>query len=690
LKKLLIGLGVIIVLLVAAILIIPAFIPIDTIKEQIASQVREQTGREFTINGEVSVSLLPNVALEVNDVVFGNAPGGRAAEMASLKTLEIDVKLFPLISGELAVNRFILIDPVINLEALPDGTANWQIGGVGAAPADDSGGSGAPGLEKLQLGDVRLENGRITYFDAKTGTEQVLSDVNLSLDLKSIDAPFSADGSMVWQGEKIELSIRADTLNEVLQGGSTGTELKVAAAPINLDFKGSLTGGDAAGVAGEVALNVPSVRKMLAWTGNPMPDGKGFELLDIKGKLAASAGKASFSDAAIAFDAIKGKGELAVDSSGAVPSVVGRLDLEQLDVNPYMPPAAAEEESAAGPSEWSDDPIDFSALRTANADFTLTAEGIKAQNIKIGRSALTIKLAGGKLVADLTELALYGGNGKGRITLDASGKVAAVKEEMSLNGIQAEPLLADAVGTDRLSGTGSLNFNLTASGASQRQMVKTLNGNGAFDFRDGALKGINLAAMVRNVSTAFLGGEQEEQKTDFSELSATFTIKNGILSNNDLKMASPLFRVTGAGTADIPARTTDYTVTPKLVASTEGQGGTEGLAGISVPVIVSGPWHDLSYRPDLAGAIGDPAELAKGAAGAVEGIVEGGAGTVEGIVEGAGGGVVEGGTGAIKSLLGGGGTTAPATATEGGTATEETSPTIVDDASKAVKGLFGD
>ena len=106
-KKLLIALGVIIVLLVAAILIIPAFIPIDTYKEQIANQVREQTGREFAINGEVSVSLLPNVALEVNDVVFGNAPGGRAAEMVSLKTLEIDVKLFPLISGELAVNRFI-------------------------------------------------------------------------------------------------------------------------------------------------------------------------------------------------------------------------------------------------------------------------------------------------------------------------------------------------------------------------------------------------------------------------------------------------------------------------------------------------------------------------------------------------------------------------------------------------------
>ena len=94
------------------------------------------------------------------------------------------------------------------------------------------------------------------------------------------------------------------------------------------------------------------------------------------------AGKASFSDATIVFDDITGTGELAVDTIGAVPSVSGRLDLDQLDVNPYMPAGAGEQRPAeSGPGGWSDDPLDFSALRAFNVDFALTAQGIKAQAI---------------------------------------------------------------------------------------------------------------------------------------------------------------------------------------------------------------------------------------------------------------------------------------------------------------------
>ncbi|MCP4328550.1 MAG: AsmA family protein [Alphaproteobacteria bacterium] len=750
-KKLLIALGVIIVLLIAAVLIIPSFIPIDTYKDEIANQVRERTGREFAINGEVSVSLLPNVALEVNDVTFGNAKGARTSEMASLKQLQIDVKLFPLISGELDINRFILIDPVINLEVLPDGTPNWQIVPPSAAGADSSGGAGAPGLDQIRLGDVRLENGQVSYFDAKTGTEQVLSDVNVTVELDNINAPFSVDGSMVWQGEKIDITLNADSLNSIMQGGSTNAKLAVAAAPVKLDYQGTITAGDQAGAAGDVSLNVPSVRKLMGWVGNPMPEGSGFGLLDIKGKMAASAAKASFSDASIAFDEIKGTGQLAIDASGAVPSIEGRLDLEELDLNPYMPPSSGDEAAASDSSgaaaDWSDEPLDFSALKAFNANFTLTAKGIKAQNITIGKSALTLTNAGGKMTGDLTELALYGGQGQGKFVLDASGDVPAVHKVFAMSGIQAEPLLSDAMGNDSLSGSGNLSFALDANGISQRQMVKNLDGNGAFDFRDGAIKGFNLGAMVRNVTSAFLdAGAQEEQKTDFSELSATFVIVNGMLTNDDLNMSSPLFRVDGAGTADLPARTVNYKVTPKLVASTEGQGGATDLKGVAVPVIISGPWSDLSYTPDILGAIGDPEELAKGALGALGGSLEGGAG-LEGVLEGGagavGGDVVKGllggdgeGTGAtpeagdvvkgllggegeategaapsagdvVKGLLGGGtteapapaaatpetATTAPATATPEAATTEGSgaapAPNVVDDTSKVIKGLFG-
>jgi AsmA protein len=124
-------------------------------------------------------------------------------------------------------------------------------------------------------------------------------------------------------------------------------------------------------------------------------------------------------------------------------------------------------------------------------------------------------------------------------------------------------------------------------------------------FLDGAVRGINLAAMVRNIQGAFLDPEaRKQQKTDFAELGGTYTIKSGILTNQDLELKSPLLRVTGKGTVNLPQRTVNYRVEPKAVASATGQGGASDVSGIMVPVIVEGPWDNLSYKPDLAGAIG--------------------------------------------------------------------------------------
>lgn len=695
-KKILIAVVVVIVLLLGAAVLAPMLIPVETYKEQIATQVREATGREFVMAGDISLSILPDAALEVNDVTFGNAEGGRADSMATLKQLQVDVQLLPLLSGELAIDRFILVEPQINLEVLPDGSGNWQLAGMGGGDASAGGsGGGTMPLGEIRLGDVRIDKGTISYFDAKTGEEQVLSDVNMSIDLPSLSSPLNAEGSMVWQGEKIEISMDAAELRSLMEGGATDVGLSVASAPVSLDYRGTVTGGAAAKAAGDVTLDVPSVRNLMAWVGNPMPEGEGFGPLSITGRLDAADGRMSFSNATVAFDDIKGAGEVTIETGGGVPAVTARLDLEQMALDPYLPAPTEDEGSAtaAAPAEWSDEPIDASALRLFNADLALSSAGISARDVKIGRSALTMKVAGGKLTADLTELELYQGRGVGQIVVDASGDVPALRKSFRLEGIQAEPFLSDVTGNDRLSGTGNLRIEVAGRGGSQKQIVESLNGQGGFEFRDGAIKGINLAAMVRNVSSAFLDSSAgEAQKTDFSELAATFTITNGILRNEDLTMSSPLIRVTGAGTADLPNRTVNYKVNPKLVASTTGQGGAEDLKGIAVPVIITGPWHDLSYAPDLAGAV-DIENLTRGATDAAKGLIEGAAGSGTGAagdaVKGILGGGTEGGTSsgsagdAVKGLLGG-----SSGSTESGT-TGGTAPTGESEPLKQLKGLFG-
>ena len=93
--------------------------------------------------------------------------------------------------------------------------------------------------------------------------------------------------------------------------------------------------------------------------------------------------------------------------------------------------------------------------------------------------------------------------------------------------------------------------------------------------------------MLRNLDASYRG---EGSKTVFNTITASTSITNGLASNSDLIFDAPLISATGEGTIDIGNQSLAYRLTP--VALTGG-------AGISVPVIIEGPWSDLSFRPDL-------------------------------------------------------------------------------------------
>src|SRR5690606_20569344 len=101
------------------------------------------------------------------------------------------------------------------------------------------------------------------------------------------------------------------------------------------------------------------------------------------------------------------------------------------------------------------------------------------------------------------------------------------------------------------------------------------------------------------------------EKTDFSDFSATFTITKGVAESSDMRMASPLMRLTGAGRIMLPPRQMDLTVRPKLVADLTGQGGHTALDGIEIPVRIHGPFANPSYTPDLGEVLKDPGKAAE-------------------------------------------------------------------------------
>lgn len=621
LKKILIGLGVLVVLVVAAAVIIPMVVPVESYKGEITAQVRKATGRDMVINGDIDLTVIPTTALSVSDVTFSNAPGGQAEQMATLKQLDIEVKLIPLISGRLELDRLVLTEPAIHLEVDEQGNPNWVFEGEGSAAdrgtaeggdAQDGGGQagGGTGLEDIQLGDVRLVDGLITYTDRSTGQSEEFRDVDVTIELESMQSPLDVAGDFEWHGEEVALEAHVERPQAALAGETTPIRYGLSSNPINSSFDGTLTNAATLQAAGDVSLDVPSVRELADWVGNPIDAEEGtFGPLNISGRLAVDGPKVSFDNAQLALDDIKGSGAFAVDTGGAVPQVEATLDLESLDLNPYMGGAAADtanggsgesggagDSGSAGAQDWSTEPIDASPLRSVNANARLSANAIRVQDIKIDRGAIQLALSDGKLTLDLSELKLYDGQGTARMVVDGSGQGVGVSlPNMSLTGLAAKPFLTDAAGFSDLSGTANFQASdIRAAGKSQKELVSNLAGGGSFEFLDGALEGTNLALALRQITSM---GQAQAKSTDFARIAGTFNIANGILTNNDLSMQSQLLRLAGEGVLSMPPKTVDYKLTPRGVLSLEGQGGATDVGGVVVPVRLVGPWHDVRNQP---------------------------------------------------------------------------------------------
>ncbi len=616
-KKLAIGIVVLLLLVVAAALAAPFVVPTDAYKAKLIAAVKESTGRDLKIGGPIAFSLLPQITLSAQDVSFANAPGGIARNMVQLKSMALKLKLLPLLTGTVAVDTLVLTDPAVALEIDKSGRANWDFSPPGAAPAAPgapaSSGTGNPAgglsvLSSLRLGQILLQNGEVSYADQRSEKRWDAGAINLTLSMADPGSPLAAEGSAMWNDEQINVALTLANPGAFAGGAASDISVKLASNPFNLDFTGNGAIGSALKFSGSVDLAVPSVRGLAKWAGSPISlAGSGLGKLAVKGRVAVAGGSYAFSDAEISVDAIKAKGAVAVDTAHAKPYAKGNLEVETLDLNLYLAAAGSSPQAGAASTGagaggggadhaapkaqtgWSTDTIDLSALNLADADFDLSAQAIRYREISAGQGALAVHLKDGVLSAVLSEIALYQGTGQGKVTIDGAGAVPAITESFALKGVDVQKLLQDAAAVSLISGTGSLDMSVSGRGKSQRDIIAGLSGKGSLALDKGALKGFDLLATVKNAAAALTGGSSQ---TDFSTLTATYTIANGILKNSDLKMTSSGWPTTGAGTVDLVQRRVDYRLTPKVAGA------------LSVPVKITGPWDHLSYRPDLKGIAG--------------------------------------------------------------------------------------
>ncbi|HKB84518.1 MAG TPA: AsmA family protein, partial [Burkholderiales bacterium] len=344
--------------------------------------------------------------------------------------------------------------------------------------------------------------------------------------------------------------------------------------------------GDAAGVAGFIAELSGSVGA------------------DLK-KQTANA------DLAIKVDESSIKAKVAVADFTALRSTFD-IAIDKLNVDKYLPPKKSGETTKATAAPQTEQPIDFSPIRKLDVTGSLRIGDLTASNLKAQNVRVDIRAKNGRLEVDPLAANIYQGSVKGTASVDANSNRVAVKQ--NLTGISIGSLLHDATGQDLLEGRGNVALDVTTTGNLVSAMKKALNGTARLELKDGAIKGINLAQSMRNAKTLLTGGKRETEqaaasgeKTDFSELTASFDIKNGIAHNGDFLAKSPFLRLTGEGDINLPDSTLNYLVKAAVVASGAGQGGKDmtDLKGLTIPVRASGPFAALKYKLEFGSVLAD-------------------------------------------------------------------------------------
>ncbi|MEZ5541387.1 MAG: AsmA family protein [Pseudomonadota bacterium] len=665
LKILLSVAALLVALIVVAAIVLPMVIDPNDYKPQIIKAAEDKTGRKLEIDGDIGLSVFPWLGLELGAVRLGNAQGFSDPYMVSMTAAQIRVKLLPLLKKQLEVDTVKLAGLRLSLEQDEQGRTNWADlhteTAPEAAPETTAGAHEPAGLGSLAVGGVEVTDASITWEDRASGARYVIDDLSFTtgaiaagqsfdldlrfkvvskapalasqveltgnvfvapnlkaVDIKQVMLNLHAQGDAV-PGGQARVSLKTDLAMDLTAQTLRVPNLALEALGLNItgDIDGSGIGGAAPQFDGGLKIAGFRPRDLIRNLGQPVPvttDQSALGRADAALDWDASTKHFAVKALTLHLDDTTVTGNARIDSFAA-PAIAFTLAVDTFDLDRYLPPPPAADAAPAAPdSGAAAGPPPLEGLRQLNLNGKITVAEMRAFNLEYRDAELQVKSRDGVLRLHPLGAKLYGGSYQGDITLDASKKTPRISVNENINGVQAGPLLKDLLGEERVLGTASMTAKFTGSGMTPEALRRNVNGNASFAFTNGAVKGVNVAALIRAARARLKGqaipAESGPNQTDFTELTGTVNVTDGLARNDDLLLQSPLLRIAGAGQTSLVDESIDYTLTAKLVGSLEGQGGKglEDLKGVSIPVKVGGSWSKPTYAPDVAAALSESAK----------------------------------------------------------------------------------
>jgi len=626
-------------------------------RENISAAVKKSTGRDMTIEGDLSLSVFPWIAVEIGRTKLGNAKGFGDEPFLTFDNARLSVRLLPLIlHQEITVGTASLDALNVNLAVNKRGVSNWDdlTSTDDATPKADAKADGGKSAA-LDIAKVKVSNANVTYKDAQAGSKATVTGLTFETGRVAAGNPVSIDAEFAFElmpdkiGGNVSMSSTI-SLSEDMQQidvrdlNVSGNIRGMTTAPTDFNFDARALTVDTAAekiTLGEMDMSILGISfsanvEPFSYAGDPQPRASirvnEFSLKELMKRLDSEAPETSDPNAlqkvSFTANAVVGKNNItlndikialddtSMDGKLVLPKTadgVLKFDLhaDNIVVDHYMAPANEDAtESASDDSSTVEIPVDL--IRSLNANGTIKLDMATLTGIVFKNMQLTVLAKDGNMRLHPISADMFGGSYKGDIRIDASTDTPVLSVDENIIGVQMASLAKAMYDVENVDGTIGGRFTLSGRGADTVAIQKTLSGTMSFELTDGAYKGVDVWHQLRTARARLKNETPPAPKlparTEFSSVSATGNVSKGVLSNQDFLADLPFLRITGRGEVNLVNATINYMMDAKVLDKPElarglTQAEIDDFASVVIPLKVTGPLSSPSILPDVEGLL---------------------------------------------------------------------------------------
>jgi AsmA protein len=638
------------IMAIAAVALFLFFDPND-FREEISAGVKNATGRDLVIEGDLSISLFPWLAIEVGRTELGNAENFSNEPFLSFSEARLSVRILPLIFKQQATVGTASIDGLmVNLEVAANGTTNWDDLSAAESDAGDIpvGEGGDP--TEVNISNIVISNANVAYKDSQSGSSYVVSNLNLEtgviIENKPVDIdaefdvvtlPDNVEGHFTIRGTAMmseggaEISVEGLNVSGELSGiFEQPTEVNFDSRKLSIDTvaeRATLGEMDLTVLGLAISANVAP----FTYSGTPQPKAELrvaefslkelMQLLDIEPPATADPDALS----RVSFEASASIGESDIELTDLLlelddSSLSGELSLplsergaigfdlviDSVNLDAYMAPADADGSSSSASDDDIEIPVDM--IRTLQAKGSLRIERASLSGMEFTNMQMVLDSSDGRLRLNPLSADLYDGTYQGDVRIDASADTPIISVNERIAGVNLTSLAKSMFEQDNVSGKINGEFVLSGKGGSVAAIRQDLDGSMSFELLDGAFEGTDVWHQMRTARAKFRQEPAPEPKlparTEFTTVSASGVVSDGIFENNDLLVELPFLRLTGNGIVDLNAAQINYSMQARVLEKPEfmtdvSAAELEDFTEAVIPLKVTGALSAPSIQPDI-------------------------------------------------------------------------------------------